>query len=183
MKKYILLLLLLPAISSAHEFQFSGYDIYCNGSLIDPELTECREYLATLQIGQQITIDSATIYTVMDNSNALSGGTITLDLEVGSEISSFSGFFTSILSTFSSTTTTTLLLSTLVVYGLAVLSIIGAVVIVALGYLVYKYGKRAFWDNSIILGGYYLRSTPIQGYNRWRSQKWNMKHRPWEKKT
>jgi len=82
-----------------------------------------------------------------------------------------------------STAIQTLILDSGLVYGLAVLAILGGVVTLALGYLVYKYGKRAFWDNSIILGGYYLRSTPIQGYNRWRSQKWNMTNRPWEKKT
>jgi len=74
------------------------------------------------------------------------------------------------------TDTLTLILTNLAIYGLAVLAILGAVVGLALGYLVFKYGWRLLNDQSITLGGYYLRSTPYQGYNRFRSQTWNSKH-------
>lgn len=69
-----------------------------------------------------------------------------------------------------------LILDQIAILGLAILSILGAVVVLMLGYLVYKYGKRLLFDQSITLGGYYLRNTPYAGYNRWRSQKWNSKH-------
>jgi len=78
---------------------------------------------------------------------------------------------------------TSLIIDQLAIFGLSVLAILGAIASIAIAYLVYKYGKRVMFDNSIILGGYYLRNTPIQGYNRWRSQSWNFKNKPWEKKT
>jgi len=82
-----------------------------------------------------------------------------------------------------SSSITALIIDQLAIFGLSVLAILGAIASIALAYLVYKYGKRVMFDNSIILGGYYLRNTPVQGYNRWRSQSWNFKHKPWEKKT
>jgi len=75
-----------------------------------------------------------------------------------------------------SVTALQLILTQITVLGLAILSILGAITVLMLGYLVYKYGKRLLFDQSITMGGYYLRNTPYAGYNRWRSQKWNSKH-------
>jgi len=74
------------------------------------------------------------------------------------------------------TDTLTLILTSIATFGLAVLAILGAVVGLALGYLVFKYGWRLLNDRSITLGGYYLRDTPYKGYIRFRSQKWNAKN-------
>jgi len=69
-----------------------------------------------------------------------------------------------------------LILQQITILGLSILAILGAVVVIMIGYLVFKYGKKLLFDQSITLGGYYLRNTPYKGYNRFRSQKWNSKH-------
>lgn len=70
-----------------------------------------------------------------------------------------------------------LILSTLTQFGVSVLAIITAVIGVAVAYLVFKFGwKRVITDQSLMIGGFYLRNTPYKGYNRWRSKKWNMEH-------
>lgn len=78
--------------------------------------------------------------------------------------------------------TLNLILATLATFGACVLAILTAVIAVALAYLVFMFGwSQVINDQSLMLGGYYLRKTPVAGYNRWRSQKWNMENRPWEK--
>jgi len=90
------------------------------------------------------------------------------------------------LSSVTSMTTTTILniiLDTLQVFSLAVFAIISAVIVIGVAYLIFRFGwRRVITDQSLMVGGYYLRKTPVAGYNRFRSQKWNMQNRPWEKK-
>lgn len=62
-------------------------------------------------------------------------------------------------------------------YGLAVLGIISAIIVIALAYLVYRKGyDMVFHDSSLMIGGYYIRSKPYKGYNRFRSKSWNIKN-------
>lgn len=72
--------------------------------------------------------------------------------------------------------TQTLIIDNVAVYGYAVLSIIGAILVISIGYLVFRYGWKLVCDQSLEIGGYYLRKTPYKGYNRFRSKAWNMKH-------
>jgi len=73
--------------------------------------------------------------------------------------------------------TQNLILSAITQYGLAVLGIISAIIVIALAYLVYQFGlSRVLHDKSLMVGGYYLRNTPYKGYNRFRSQRWNNEH-------
>lgn len=75
------------------------------------------------------------------------------------------------------TDTQNLILSAISQYGLAVLAIISAIVVIALAYLVYKFGvDRLLHDQSLMIGGFYVRQTPYKGYNRFRSRKWNLKN-------
>lgn len=62
-------------------------------------------------------------------------------------------------------------------FGVAVLTVVSATLVLGLGYLVYKFGiSRLLHDQSLMIGGFYVRNTPYKGYNRWRSREWNMKH-------
>jgi len=71
----------------------------------------------------------------------------------------------------------TLILSAITQYGLAVLGIITAIIVIGVAYLVYQFGvSRLLHDRSLMIGGYYLRNTPYKGYNRFKSQKWNIEH-------
>ena len=64
-------------------------------------------------------------------------------------------------------------------FGVAALAILGALIVLMVGFLVFKKGMHALLhDQSLSIGGYYLRNTPYKGYNRFRSQKWNMAHMP-----
>lgn len=72
--------------------------------------------------------------------------------------------------------TQALILDALQTFGLAVLAIIGATLVVGIAYLVFKKGWSLFYDKSLMIGGFYVRNTPYKGYNRWRSQAWNMKN-------
>jgi len=70
-----------------------------------------------------------------------------------------------------------LMLSAITQYGLAVLGIITAIIVIGVAYLVYRFGvSRLLHDRSLMIGGYYLRNTPYKGYNRFKSQRWNMEH-------
>jgi len=74
-------------------------------------------------------------------------------------------------------TMTSVVLTTLTTFGLSVLAILTAVIGVAVAYLVFKFGwQRVITDQSLMIGGYYLRRKPHAGYNRFRSQEWNIKH-------
>lgn len=72
--------------------------------------------------------------------------------------------------------TQALIINGLTTFGLAVLAIIGAVLVLGIGYLVFKKGWSLFYDKSLMIGGFYVRNTPYKGYNRWRSREWNMKN-------
>jgi len=37
---------------------------------------------------------------------------------------------------------------------------------------------NAFGDESLRIGGFYLRKLPYKGYKRFHSQEWNLKHMP-----
>jgi len=67
-------------------------------------------------------------------------------------------------------------------FGYAALVILGSVIILSGGFLVFRWGwktvLRMAGDQSLEIGGYYLRNLPYKGYNRWRSKKWNMEHMP-----
>jgi len=73
--------------------------------------------------------------------------------------------------------TQTIVLDTLTTYGLATLAILGAVLTVSVAYLVFRFGwERLANDRSLKIFGIYVRDTPYKGYNRFRSQKWNLKN-------
>lgn len=77
----------------------------------------------------------------------------------------------------SASSTQTLITDGITTYGTAALAILGAVLVLGIGYLVFKFGwRKLITDKSLMIGGYYLRNTPYKGYNRLRSQKWNMEH-------
>lgn len=63
--------------------------------------------------------------------------------------------------------------------GKSLLIIFGSIIGILVGYLIFKYGWwKLFHDQSLEIGGYYLRKTPYAGYKRFRSKKWNMEHMP-----
>jgi hypothetical protein len=61
-------------------------------------------------------------------------------------------------------------------FGLSLLAIVGACLIIGIGMLIFREGRRFLTDQSYSLGGYYLRNLPYKGYHRFRSKKWNMEH-------
>jgi len=76
-----------------------------------------------------------------------------------------------------STSVLTAILITLRDFGSSLLTIVVAVLVVAGGYLVFRYGwKTLGGDMSLNVGGFYPFNTPFKGYHRFRSQKWNMQH-------
>jgi len=75
------------------------------------------------------------------------------------------------------TTLQTVILNTLTTFSLAVLGIITAIISIGVAYLIFTVGwHRLINDQSLMLGGYYLRKKPYANYNRFHSQKWNMTH-------
>jgi len=75
------------------------------------------------------------------------------------------------------TDTLDVILNALTSYGIAILAILGAMLGIGLAYLVFHFGwNRLIHDKSLMVGGFYVRNTPYEGYNRWRSRKWNMEH-------
>jgi len=63
-------------------------------------------------------------------------------------------------------------------FGTSLLLIVGAVLVIAVGALIFKVGWGWINDKSYSLGGYYLHNLPYAGYHRFRSKKWNMEHMP-----
>jgi len=64
-------------------------------------------------------------------------------------------------------------------FGLHALAILAGTLGIAVALLVFRFGWFALLhDQSLEIGGYYLRSTPFKGYNRFRSKKWNIEHMP-----
>lgn len=77
----------------------------------------------------------------------------------------------------SSSASLAIILGGITSYGTAILTIVGAILVVSLGYLVFRFGiDRLLHDQSLMIGGFYLRNTPYKGYNRFRSKTWNMKN-------
>lgn len=75
------------------------------------------------------------------------------------------------------TDTQALILDAITQYGLAVLGIISVIIVIALAYLIYQVGwYKLLHDQSLTIGGYYIRKTPYKGYNRFRSKSWNLKN-------
>jgi len=72
--------------------------------------------------------------------------------------------------------TQNLIINGITTLGNSILVILSSIIIIAVGYLVFKHGKRLLFDRSLMVGGYYLRNTPYKGYNRFRSRNWNNKH-------
>jgi len=76
--------------------------------------------------------------------------------------------------------TTALITDAATEFGGAMLTILGAVLVIGVGYLVFRKGwkriKEIASDRSIKVGGYYLRNVPFKGYHRFRSEKWNLEH-------
>ena len=60
------------------------------------------------------------------------------------------------------TATTNLILSGITTFSLAVLAILASVLVISIGFLVFKYGWSLLTDKSVSLFGYYLRSTPYK---------------------
>jgi len=71
---------------------------------------------------------------------------------------------------------TTLILDALADFGTMLLAVVGACLVIGIGALVFREGKRFMMDESYSLGGYYLRKLPYNGYRRFRSKNWNMEH-------
>lgn len=77
------------------------------------------------------------------------------------------------------TAISTLITSQIALFGLAALAILAALVVVMVGLLVFRFGwYKLLHDQSLEIGGYYVRRTPYKGYHRFRSKAWNMAHMP-----
>lgn len=70
-----------------------------------------------------------------------------------------------------------LILVNLAQFGLSLLAIIGACLVIGVGVIIFNIGwnflKHGEFDKSGRVMGFYYASTPWRGYNRWRSQSWN----------
>jgi len=112
---------------------------------------------------------TAPVTQVVANCGTAEGSLANVDYNDGAELFN-------LVASYNQKTAINLILPALQTYGLAALGILGAIVVLMIGLLVFKYGKRLLFDQSITLGGYYLRRVPYKGYNRFRSQKWNSEH-------
>jgi len=77
------------------------------------------------------------------------------------------------------TTSLSLITSTATDLGVGVLAIFGIVLGIAVGVFLVKWGYTHLihnFDYSIKIGGYYPLKTPYKGYNRFKSESWNMEH-------
>jgi len=75
--------------------------------------------------------------------------------------------------------TLSLIVGSIASFGVSALEILTAVIAVAVGFLVFWFGwKKLATDQSLEIGGYYVRQLPFKGYHRFRSKKWNMEHMP-----
>jgi len=77
---------------------------------------------------------------------------------------------------------TQLVLGAAVDFGYAAVVVLGSVITLSLGFFIFRWGwktlLRMAGDQSLSIGGYYLRNLPYKGYSRWHSKKWNMEHMP-----
>jgi len=74
------------------------------------------------------------------------------------------------------TAVTNLILNTIADWSLNAFLVISTGIGVSIGYLIYKFGWRLINDQSLMIGGFYVRNTPYKGYNRFRSKQWNIKN-------
>lgn len=65
-------------------------------------------------------------------------------------------------------------------FGGALILIIGTILTIGVGVLVFNAGWQRLrnFDMSGRIGGFYYARTPWRGYKRFRSQQWNMEHMP-----
>lgn len=71
-----------------------------------------------------------------------------------------------------------LILAGIASFGSEGLIVLGSLVGIIVGLLIWKFGVAFFHDESFRVGGFYLRKVPYAGYKRFHSQKWNMEHMP-----
>lgn len=73
----------------------------------------------------------------------------------------------------------TIITSNVASFGLAALAVLTACISLGVALLVVRYGWwKLAHDQSLEIGGYYVRNLPFKGYHRFRSKTWNMKHMP-----
>jgi len=63
-------------------------------------------------------------------------------------------------------------------FGGVLVLILGSVIMIGIGALIFKVGWGWLHDQSYSIGGYYLHNLPYKGYKRFRSKAWNMEHMP-----
>lgn len=61
-------------------------------------------------------------------------------------------------------------------FGTSMLVILGVVIGIGVGFLVFHIGWKYLKDNSFTIGGYYLKKLPYKAYNRYRSKQLNNKN-------
>lgn len=65
-------------------------------------------------------------------------------------------------------------------FGYYVFVILSIFLTFAVAYFIFKTGfnflQNVITDKSYKIGGFYVRNLPYKGYNRFRSEKWNMDH-------
>jgi len=61
-------------------------------------------------------------------------------------------------------------------FGETLIIVLGAVITIGLGMLIFREGFKLLKDQSYSIGGFYVRNLPYKGYNRWRSKKWNLEN-------
>lgn len=71
-----------------------------------------------------------------------------------------------------------LIVSSALDFGGVLVLILGSVIVIGLGALIFKIGWGWLHDQSYSIGGYYLHNLPYKGYHRFRSRQWNAEHMP-----
>ena len=61
-------------------------------------------------------------------------------------------------------------------FGVSMLVILGGLIVIGVGFLVFKVGWGIMTDRSYNLFGYYVNDLPYPGYKRFKSKKWNLEH-------
>lgn len=57
------------------------------------------------------------------------------------------------------------------------LLVLVAIIGIGVGLLVFNFGiSKLLYDQSLMIGGIYVRKLPYKGYKRFRSKAWNMKN-------
>jgi len=86
--------------------------------------------------------------------------------------------FTTVNQPFNAASVNSQIGSSLTDYGNAALVIVGAVLVIGIAYLVFRFGWRKIrsFDRSGSIMGFYYWKKPYNGYNRFRSRSWNLKN-------